>query len=120
MMCAMRLAQALLFVHDVPRMTEFYRDALGLEPQETSPGFVRLAAGGTMLALHALRGEPGPGSERLDSHIKLCFHADDVEAARAALVARGVKMRDVVRFGDVALCDGLDPEGNVFQITSRG
>jgi catechol 2,3-dioxygenase-like lactoylglutathione lyase family enzyme len=117
----MRLAQAVLFVHDVERMAAFYRDALGLEPLAAEPGFVRLSCGDAALALHALRGPApaDPPDERQDSHLKLCFHADDVPAARAALQARGVKMRDLVRFGDVTLCDGIDPEGNVFQITSR-
>jgi hypothetical protein len=59
------------------------------------------------------------GWAREGTPIKLAFHADDPEAERARLVARGVTMRDVHRFGDVVFCDGIDPEGNVFQITSR-
>jgi hypothetical protein len=46
--------------------------------------------------------------------LKVAFHADDVEQRRAELVARGARMGDVQRTGDLAFCDGTDPEGNVF------
>ena len=32
----------------------------------------------------------------------------------------GMKMSDVVEFGEIELCDGQDPDGNWFQISSRG
>ena len=118
----MRMAQTIVFVADVPRMQAFYQAALGLPVISAEPGWVQLDAGGVILALHAIRGGaklPDPPRERVDSPIKLCFHVDDVEAARAALVATGVRMREVHRHGDVAFCDGIDPEGNVFQITTR-
>lgn len=57
--------------------------------------------------------------ERADSYIKLCFHVDDIDGTRAALIAAGVRMRDLHRHGDVAFCDGVDPEGNIIQITTR-
>ncbi len=37
----------------------------------------------------------------------------------AALVERGVTMRDIHRWEGIAFCDGIDPEGNVVQITTR-
>lgn len=120
----MRLAQVILFTEDVPRLAAFYRDAIGLPELDGSAasGFLRLDAGACALALHALspatppRDEPAP---RLDSWIKVCFHVDDIDGARAALVARGAAMRDVHRYEGVAFCDGVDPDGNVFQITTR-
>jgi catechol-2,3-dioxygenase len=120
----MRVAQTILFVEDVPRMQAFYQGALGLDVLSEEPGWVRLDAGGVVFALHAMR--PGPKSqrteppiERADACIKVCFHVEDVEAARAALVAAGTRMRQVNRHGDMSFCDGIDPEGNVFQITTR-
>jgi len=50
---------------------------------------------------------------------KIVFFAEDVEATRATLVARGAVMGDVRRFGELVLCDGQDPEGHVFQICNR-
>jgi predicted enzyme related to lactoylglutathione lyase len=121
----MRLAQAVLFVADTARMMDFYTEAFGLTLLDGDPadGFVRLDAGGVALALHALRNEPrsasGAPPPREDSHIKLAFHVDDIEAVRDQVAAKGAVMRDIHRFGDVAFCDGIDPEGNVFQITTR-
>jgi hypothetical protein len=75
-----------------------------------------------VLALHAIPAHiagPDTPAGRDDTYLKLCFHTDDLDAARAALLAAGVAMRDPHRWGDVAYCDGLDPDGNVFQITTR-
>jgi catechol 2,3-dioxygenase-like lactoylglutathione lyase family enzyme len=118
----MRMAQSIVFVEDVARMQAFYQGVLGLAVITAEPGWVRLDAGGVVVALHAIRPgpkQPGPVRERLDSYIKLCFHVDDVDGTRATLVAAGVRMRDVHRHGDAAFCDGVDPEGNIFQITTR-
>lgn len=117
----MRLAQLILFTADVERLRDFYVGTLGLSPIEESPGWIRLDAGGVVLALHALRDEPAVETPvaRQDSYWKPCFRAGDVEAARAALIAAGVAMGDLHRFGDVMFCDGIDPDGNVFQITTR-
>ncbi|MCI0570077.1 MAG: VOC family protein [Myxococcaceae bacterium] len=118
----MRLTQVVLFVADLPRMRHFYEATLGLAVVSAEEGFVRLDAGGSVLALHALRGEPPaaiPAVARQDSYLKLCFHTDDVPGTRASLVAAGVTMRNVKTFGAVSFCDGLDPEGNVFQVTTR-
>jgi catechol 2,3-dioxygenase-like lactoylglutathione lyase family enzyme len=106
----MKLARAIVFVKDVDRMTAFYRDALGLAEVRREPGWVELDG----VALHAIP----PGLEvsfapREDTPIKLAFACDDVAAARARLTAAGATMREVRPWGS---CDGVDPEGNVFQI----
>lgn len=116
------MAQAIIFVDDVAKMQAFYQGTLGLAVLTAEPGWVRLDAGGVVLALHAItpaRTRPDPPPERAAAVTKLCFRVDDVDAAREALVAAGVKMRTVNRIGDLAFCDGIDPEGNVFQITTR-
>ncbi len=118
----MRLSQVILFVHDAPRMQAFYEQlGLAVVDGDAASGFVRLAdaRGGAVLALHATAAVGPPTGPRHDSALKPCFHVDDAEAARAALVARGATMREVRRFGTVAICDGIDPEGNIFQLTTR-
>jgi len=118
----MRMAQTIVFVEDVARMQAFYQGALGLALITAEPGWVQLDAGGVVLGLHAINAgpkQPEPPPERVDANVKLCFHVDDVDGARAALVAAGVRMREVHHHGGVAFCDGIDPEGNVFQITTR-
>jgi len=118
MMTLMRLAQAILFANDLPRMKAFYGGLLGLATIEEAEGYIRLDAGGCVLMLHALRAPPSE-TLREDTFLKLAFQSDDVAATRATLLAQGVRMKDLHRFGPVTLCDGVDPEGNIFQITSR-
>ena len=117
----MQLAQLILFTGDASRLRDFYTGALGLTVLEDTPGWIRLDAGGVVLALHGLENEPVVESppRREDSYWKPCFHAVDVEATRAELVAAGVPMGEIHRFGDIRFCDGHDPDGNVFQITTR-
>jgi hypothetical protein len=66
------------------------------------------------IALH------GGGRKRTgDCGHKLVLYARDVAKARAQSVARGAKLGPVRRFGNLQLCDGKDPEGNVVQISNR-
>jgi catechol 2,3-dioxygenase-like lactoylglutathione lyase family enzyme len=116
----MRLATVIVFVDDVAAMRAFYAGVSGMAVVEETGGWVRLDAGGCSVALHALpAGGKGDGAAREDAYVKLAFFADDVAAERARLVAAGVRMSDVKAFGAIRLCDGLDPEGNVFQVSSR-
>ena len=114
----MRLAQVIVFGNDLLRMKAFYGQALGLSVLEEGDGFIRLEAGGCVLMLHAIR-EPPSAKPREDTFIKLAFHTDDVAATRDALIGLGARMYDPHHFGTVTFCDGVDPEGNVFQITTR-
>jgi catechol 2,3-dioxygenase-like lactoylglutathione lyase family enzyme len=118
----MQMSQVILFVDDVPRMQAFYEHVLHLPVITAEPGWVRLDAAPTVLALHAIKPGPAlpdPPPARVDSNIKLCFRVNDIDRERAALVAAGVRMREVHHYQGVAFCDGIDPEGNIFQITTR-
>jgi catechol 2,3-dioxygenase-like lactoylglutathione lyase family enzyme len=118
----MELARAILFVKDLPRMAAFYRDTLGLPVVDEQEGWVELAAGAASLGLHAIPDEIAagitietPASVREETPIKLAFAVADVAGQRARLVEAGVVMRDPRPWG----CDGIDPEGNVFQLIAR-
>jgi catechol 2,3-dioxygenase-like lactoylglutathione lyase family enzyme len=119
----MRLGQAILFVHDAARMQTFYMQTFGLHvvDGDAATGFVRLAdpSGGATLAIHATSAVGPPSRQRHDACVKLCFHVDDIDAGRATLEAAGASPGEIHRFGTIAFCDALDPEGNVIQITTR-
>ena len=119
----MRLGQAILFVHDAPRMQDFYTRAFGLHvvDGDATSGFVRLAdpAGGATLAIHATPAVGPPTGPRRDAAVKLCFHVEDIAAGYDALAAAGASPGEIRRFGEVAFCDAIDPEGNVIQVTTR-
>ena len=120
----MQLVQAIIYVDDVERMRDFYVDLFDLRVIHHEPGWIRLDSGGSILALHAIRRPEGasrpatPPAPRADTPIKLCFHVDNLDDARARLVAAGVVMREIHRYDAVDFCDGIDPEGNVFQLTT--
>ena len=117
-----RLRLAIIFAKDLPRLTAFYRDGLGLPflAERSRDGWAELDAGGACLALHAIPAAIAAGIEILDpprrreeTPLKLAFEVEDLAAARARLVAAGAVMSEPTRWGS---CDGVDPEGNVFQI----
>ena len=119
----MRLGQAILFVHDAPRMESFYAQTFGLHvvDGDAATGFVRLAdpVGGATLAIHATAAVGPPTGPRRDACVKLCFQVDDIDSGRAALAAAGASPGEIRRFDSIAFCDGVDPEGNIIQITTR-
>jgi predicted enzyme related to lactoylglutathione lyase len=60
-----------------------------------------------------------PPLPREETPIKLVFAVDDIAGARRRAAERGGVINAVDReweFEDVRVCDGCDPEGNVFQI----
>ena len=122
------LGRIIVFVADVERCGEFYARVFGMTRNEASytPGeWLELSGdgGGATLAFHKAHGPDGPinapnGSEQ-NPH-KLVFVVEDVDAERARLIDLGVEMGDVCRpFDGLAFCDGADPEGHRFQISSR-
>ena len=124
-----RLHLALLFAKDMKKMADFYHDALGLPylSAPTDPGWIEFDAGGTRLALHAIPPRISrqinittPPRAREETPIKLVFEVDDVDGMRRHLNARGATMFEarVLGGGRGQSCDGLDPEGNVFQLVA--
>jgi catechol 2,3-dioxygenase-like lactoylglutathione lyase family enzyme len=104
------LRRIIFFTRRMDEMTAFYRDVLGLALLTDEPKWRELDGGGMRIALHD--GEPWAGKA------KLAFFTPEVQAARETLVGRGVKMNDVVRSGELELCDGKDPDGNVIQLSN--
>jgi catechol 2,3-dioxygenase-like lactoylglutathione lyase family enzyme len=107
----LQIRRVILFVKNMRAVTDFYEHKLGLKVLSRSDGFVDFDAGAVRLALHST-GAANPG------RTKLCFYAENVSRQRAELVARGVKMGKDPGEG-LKLCDGKDPEGNVFQLSNR-
>lgn len=118
------VSRIILFVDDIEKMSAFYGGVLGLsELPDGSEEYVCFSAGGCEICLHALpeqyRAESSEFPKREDTHSKFVFRSDDVERDRQYLIQKGARMNEVVRYGDIDLCDGADPEGNIFQISSR-
>ena len=123
----MRLQSAMLFVKDLEGMKCFYSEILASNPtkQDATGTCFTFTTGGVRFSLHAIPAEIAKGiviestpTPREQNPIKLIFEVKDVEAERTRLQALGVQMlrRPWQKPGDAS--DGVDPEGNVFQICS--
>lgn len=117
----MKLACALLYVHDLARMRAFYSAMLQAEPSG-GEGWALFDIGAASLALHAIPAQYAQDDSdqaREDCPVKLIFQVDDVGAARARLEALGARIAPKPWQDPAQSCDCLDPEGNVFQIAAR-
>jgi len=109
----MKIARVILFTPQMEAMSNFYGNVLGLKQITAEPGWREFAAGGVTIALHSGPASPGRKGP------KIAFHALDVAAQRATLIARGARFGKV-REGEVfTLCDGKDPDGNPIQLSNR-
>lgn len=117
------LEQVIIFCADVNRLVQFYRDCFGLEPEgEPDDQWRVMKAGPAKIAFHKIGAvyQDGPPEDfRADSNTKLVFViASDLVVFRDKLVSQKAVMREITQFpgADFLVCDGQDPEGNVFQV----
>ena len=117
------LSRIILYVQDVGLLTRFYRDILGLPVvQEIGDEWVIFRPGSCELALHRV-GRPyrvvDAGSWKVETNVKLVLVVTrEIAELRAELIWKGVPMREVKLYPGFPgpLCDGEDPEGNIFQL----
>src|SRR3569833_607534 len=116
------MTRVILYVRDVAGLKTFYERHFGFRVIEEIEGeWAVLLAGRMELALH-LAGRPvrttRPGTA--STNAKRGFTVDSgLPELRGKLEKAGVSMGDVRRYQGFAysLCDGRDPEGNVFQLS---
>lgn len=118
------LSRIILFVDNIDSMSAFYEGIFGLKRLEGgSDDFVCFSAGAGQICLHSLpersRSTSGEYPKREDTYSKFVFYSADVGKDREYLIEKGVRMKSVMRYGEIEMCDGADPEGNIFQISSR-
>jgi hypothetical protein len=115
------MTRLILYVHDVPRLKLFYQTHFDLPlSEEIGDEWVTLKAGAVEIALHRV-GKPYRDRFKTDvsSNAKLVFTVESgLPEFRERLIAAGVSMRPLKRFVGYPqlMCDGEDPEGNVFQL----
>ncbi|WP_213277105.1 VOC family protein [Chryseobacterium indologenes] len=120
-----KLGTIIMYVKNVPLLRNFYVDHFNLKVIEEDPTWVLLDAGGSHIGLHKIGDqylEKIEAGYLFDNNIKLVFEIDiDIESARNELVSKNIQMRESKTFENYPfwLCDGTDPEGNVFQLKSK-
>lgn len=116
----MQLRQALLFVKDLQQMIAFYGTIVGfnLIVGTRSDTWAEFEGG---LALHAIPSHiaeeiviESPAVPRQETPIKLIFTVADLDAISTRLEGLGV----TVMRRPWGACDCIDPEGNIFQLSS--
>ncbi|MGS0894793.1 VOC family protein [Burkholderia stagnalis] len=116
------MTRVILYVRSVASLKTFYRQYFDLPVvEEIADEWVVLDAGAVELALHLV----GPAFRHAAparpeaSNVKLVFSIDaDIATHRDRLARDGVTIRDLKRYDGFAytMYDGVDPEGNVFQV----
>src|SRR5262249_48946416 len=123
------LDRIVLYVQDVERLARFYGETFGLAVSERIEGeWAVLKAGACEIALHRVglpwRVDDPDEWPTAETTAKLVFTVDrDLKELRAELIAKSVPMRPIKSYPPLTgpLCDGEDPEGNVFQLAqARG
>ena len=115
------MTRVILYVRDVSRLRAFYETHFGFQVTEEIDGeWAVLLAGQMELALH-LVGRPyrSTSAGTGESNAKLVFTVDSgLPGLRNKLEQAGVPVDEIKRYPGFAysLCDGRDPEGNVFQL----
>ncbi|MCO5948367.1 VOC family protein [Mucilaginibacter flavidus] len=120
------LNRIILFGKDVEGLKDFYMQHFNFKLlEEISGEWVVLNAGAIEMAFHKIGSDFITESDepfRVDSNSKLVFNVDsDLTAFCAGLMQQGVVLRDIKSFPgfNYLLCDGEDPEGNVFQLSQK-
>ena len=113
----MKLGGIMLFVKDMKTVIAFYRDVIGLIPDEDQPfpehRFFRFNTGGDcMLLLHSAS-KPNEGRQ------KLVFEVESVSAVHQRLKSKGKRLRKLENEDGRAIFDIRDPEGNRLQFAGK-
>ncbi|MBY4867321.1 VOC family protein [Burkholderia sp. Bp9017] len=118
------MTRIILYVQDVALLKAFYRQYFDLPVvEEIDDEWAVLDAGAIELALHlagpAFRHAATAPARTDSNNVKLVFSIDtDIDAHRARFVRDRVTVRALKRYDGFPyrMYDGVDPEGNVFQV----
>lgn len=119
MLCNTRMI--VLFVSNLEWMKLFYTREFGFEIKEESEVWILMNAGSIDIGLHRI----GPGYEALhqaESNVKIIFDIDvPIETAHADLSTKGIRVGEIQNWDGYpfTVFDGMDPEGNVFQLRAK-
>lgn len=124
------LMGAVLYAKEIDRLVEFYSAVTGIEPHSVEKGFAVLGSGPSQFVIVRIPKRIGdtieiatPPEPREDTALKLVFAVEDIGRARIRAAQLGGAVNAAERewqFEGDKVCDGTDPEGNVFQLRQAG
>ncbi|SIS83384.1 hypothetical protein SAMN05421786_102435 [Chryseobacterium ureilyticum] len=115
----------ILYVQNINVLKYFYVENFNLKVLEEDNVWILMNTGSINIGLHKIGEqylEKMAEGHQFDNNTKLVFQIDtDIESARNELLSKNVQMREIKTFEgyDFWLCDGIDPEGNVFQLKCK-
>lgn len=115
-----QIGQIAIIAHDTPKMTEFYRDKLGMKFLFNAGHMAFLMCGDVRIML-----SPAEKPEFDHQASVLYFKVPNIQAAHQALAGRGVKFEDQPHLiaklpdHDLWMCFFRDPENNIFGLMSE-
>ena len=117
---------AVIYAKDYRTLAKFYEHVAGLTQREAAEEYVLLAAPSFQLVILQMPQRISaditidkPPRKRENTPIKLFLNVSSIEAARQAAKTLGGELNGAEKewkFHGVKRCDGIDPEGNVFQL----
>ncbi|MES2417475.1 MAG: VOC family protein [Bacteroidota bacterium] len=116
----------IFYVRNVDSLKAFYTEILNLEiVEEFGSQWALLKAGNGHIGLHRIGDQYFDKINegyKFDNNAKIVFDIEgNIEEERKSLLNKNVPMREIKTFDnyDYWLCDGEDPEGNVFQLKQK-
>jgi predicted enzyme related to lactoylglutathione lyase len=124
------LIGAVLYARDLDRLVAFYAAIVGIEPRTVDAASAVFESGPLQFVIVRI---PRHIAERIDiadppeprqnTPLKLVFAVEDIGRARDRAAALGGVLKAAEQeweFEGAMVCDGHDPEGNVFQLRRIG
>lgn len=119
-------AAGILFANNISVTARFYEHVAEMSVFQTEEDHAVLGTGSFRLIVHKIPDRlvqktdmEAPLRVREGTAIKLSFCVDDLAQARETAAAMGGVLygrEHEWRYGSMVVCDGHDPEGNVFQL----
>ena len=117
---------AVIYAKHYRALAGFYEQVAGLAQREAENAYVLLEGSAFQLVIHQIPERfaanitiETPPRRRENTAIKLTFPVSSIREARQAAKDLGGELNGPEKewkFHGVAHCDGIDPEGNVFQL----
>ncbi len=120
-----RLDTIILYVKNIQLLKNFYVENFNLKVLEEDEIWILLNAGNVNIGFHKIGKkymEQIEPNHQFDNNTKIVFEIDeDLELIRKEFIGKNIPMRELKTFDDYNfwLCDGIDPEGNVFQLKKK-
>ena len=116
-----RINYSIIFVSDMSRSVEFYRDVVGIPLKFESPGWTEFVTDGATLALHKCDA-PKPDAETPGAeHAGQCragFQVPNLDSFHERMIKHNVPcVQDPTETFGVRIAQYVDPDGLVFSVS---